>query len=639
MKKNIAIFLAILMLIPSFGVFAYNKEEAELKADTLNLLGLFKGTDKGYELENPLTRIQALIMLIRLSGDENAALYPEEEIAHPFTDAPTWEGAESYLAYGYANKITSGVSDTLFAPNTKASLQMYVTFVLRALGYTDNVWENWEKLGTEAGIINASTERDNFLRGDAAVISRAALEAKVFGTDKTLKEQLIEKGVINEFVLGIAEAGEGKEITKESPLSDILSKTYAGIADIYPQGMMTLSFEISDGIYLVSGIEAEKDEFIAQLSSFIGADAEKISLTEAIVCEPMMTSRAHSVAVLRVAEGADMDMVKKEIKENVDPRKWICVGVNPANVHVENIGNLVLLAMDDGIADQLSANFRSLDNSLSAPSENGFMIIDGKYIEADEHYNEKSAQRFAEKFNSLRSDLFPENKVYYATIPEKSYFVKDKTVNFLNHDTISAFLSDALYDWKGIELSDALTIDDYYLTDRHWKQENLTKVMNKFAEAMEFSYNPNAYVPTVIENYTGDYKKDISDIPSEKLTYLVSDSIKNATVDNFQNKKVTTVYDEAKLTSSIPYDVFLSGATPLTTIKNANAGNNRRLIIIRDSYGSSIAPLFVDAYSEVTLVDLRYMASNLLSQYVDFKDAEILVLLSDKIVNTSTLLK
>ncbi len=639
MKKILAIVLTVALMLSAVSVFAYDASEAQLKADTLNTLGLFKGTDKGYELEKPLTRLEALIMLIRLSGNELNALYPEEEIEHPFTDAPDWEGAESYMAYGYHNKITAGVSETEFAPDAEASLQMFVTFVLRALGYEENVWENWEALGTAAGIIGEATDKTSFLRGDAAIISRAALDATLNNTDKTLKEQLIENGTINAFVLSIAEVGEGKAVTKDSALADILAKTYAGIEDIYPQGLMTMDFKAEGDKYYIAGEEAEKAEFVSYLASFIGADAEKIGLTEAIVCEPMMTSRAHSVAVLRVKDGIDMEMVKSEIRNNVDPRKWICVGVKPENVKVENIGNLVLLAMDDGVGDQLSANFRSMDETLAVPAENGYMFIDGQYIEADAHFSEQSAQKFAEKFQTLKGELFAENKTYFATIPEKGFYVKDKTTHFLNHTSVMAYLSDMLYDWTPIEISDALTLGDYYTTDRHWKQENLFGVMDKFSTAMGFSFSADTYTETVVENYTGDYAKDIANLPAEKLTYLVNDVTTAATVSDFQNKNVTTVYNEEKLSSKIPYDVFLSGATPLTVITNPNAAETRELVIFRDSFGSSIVPLFIEGYSKITLVDLRYMSSTLLKQYVDFANAEVLVLMSDTIVNNSNILK
>ena len=47
----------------------------------------------------------------------------------------------------------------------------------------------------------------------------------------------------------------------------------------------------------------------------------------------------------------------------------------------------------------------------------------------------------------------------------------------------------------------------------------------------------------------------------------------------------------------------------------------------------------IEAYSKITLVDLRYMSSDLLGDYVDFTDAEVLFLMSDKIVNNSIMLK
>jgi len=648
MKKILTVFFAVILSAAlCLCAFAYNKEEATLKADSLNTLGLFNGTENGYELDKPLSRIEALIMLIRLSGNEMNALYPEKELSHPFTDAPDWADASLYMAYGYENKLTNGISETEFAPDERASLQMYVTYVLRALGYKDTeagtVWDNWIFLGEYAGILPESVNRENFLRGDAVIISRAALDAKLCDSEITLKETLIENYAISEFALSIIEAGEGKEITVNSSLNDILAKVYYGVKDIYPQGLMSMHFEIKDGKHLVMGEEMPAEEFSAYLASFIGADAEKIGVTEAVVCEPMMSSKAHSVAVIRVAEGTDIEAAKKEIKENVNPAKWICVSVNPLNVRVENIGSLILLAMDDTCVDELVSNFRSFDTALIAPDANGYLNIDGKFIEAEDGFDIGSAEKFAEKLNALRADYFPENKVFYATIPGKSYFVKDRTTHFLNHDSVNAFLSGALYEWTAIDVASVLTLDDYYSTDRHWRQEELFPVMNLFGEKMGFVINADGYESKVFENYKGDYSKDIPDIAPESLIYMSNDAIKAATVDNYQDtyakEKVTTVYNEAKLTSKTPYDVFLSGATPLTTIKNPSNTLRRKLIIFRDSYGSSIAPLFVEAYSEIVLVDLRYMNSSLLPQFVNFENAEVLFLLSDSIVNNSNLLK
>lgn len=46
-------------------------------------------------------------------------------------------------------------------------------------------------------------------------------------------------------------------------------------------------------------------------------------------------------------EGTDVAGVKTAIRENVDPNKWICVGVSENDVVVDNIGNLVILIMSD----------------------------------------------------------------------------------------------------------------------------------------------------------------------------------------------------------------------------------------------------------------------------------------------------
>lgn len=54
------------------------------RADKLNSLGLFMGTDAGYQLDQPSTRIQGIVMLIRLLGKEDEAL--DETRSAPFND-------------------------------------------------------------------------------------------------------------------------------------------------------------------------------------------------------------------------------------------------------------------------------------------------------------------------------------------------------------------------------------------------------------------------------------------------------------------------------------------------------------------------------------------------------------------------
>ena len=80
------------------------------------------------------------------------------------------------------------------------------------------------------------------------------------------------------------------------------------------------------------------------------------------------------------------------------------------------------------------------------------------------------------------------------------------------------------------------------------------------------------------------------------------------------------------------YDVFVGGATPFVKITNPNSNTDKELILFRDSFGSSIAPLLVENYKSITLVDMRYMNMSLLKEKVEFKNKDILILYSTLII-------
>ena len=85
-----------------------------------------------------------------------------------------------------------------------------------------------------------------------------------------------------------------------------------------------------------------------------------ITYKEALASEPLMSSVAHSVVLVRANNVKDVDNIKKEIKEKIDPRKWVCVGVDEKNVLVESKGDLVILIMDNKYATTIRDNFLNL---------------------------------------------------------------------------------------------------------------------------------------------------------------------------------------------------------------------------------------------------------------------------------------
>ena len=67
--------------------------------------------------------------------------------------------------------------------------------------------------------------------------------------------------------------------------------------------------------------------------------------------------------------------------------------------------------------------------------------------------------------------------------------------------------------------------------------------------------------------------------------------------------------------------------------------NDKELIIFRDSFGSSIAPLLIDGYSKITLVDIRYLHPNILESYIEFDSQDVLFLYSTSVLNNSETIK
>ena len=128
----------------------------------------------------------------------------------------------------------------------------------------------------------------------------------------------------------------------EGKLEDIMDKLYADIAeDNRPGGLGNME------------VNAENVE------SFIGTN--KVEYTEAIASESMMGSIAHSVVLLRVKDASKIEEYKEEIRENVNPRKWVCVGVEKDEVIIENKGDLlvVIIVQDKDNRQKIADAFKN----------------------------------------------------------------------------------------------------------------------------------------------------------------------------------------------------------------------------------------------------------------------------------------
>lgn len=203
------------------GGFTANKiytEKYTKYADALVSLGLFRGTGTGFELEKKGTRLEGIIMLSRLMGEETAALKHSGKTT--FTDLGTWMDAHKYVGFAFDKGYTKGTNpaNTIFEPSTLMAGNIYATFVLRALGYSDTAgdfsWQTADQKLVELGLLTQAEVDEikitGLYRDHIVKISYTALEAKIKGTDKTLGQKLIADGVFTQ-----AQMDNAKKIIKK----------------------------------------------------------------------------------------------------------------------------------------------------------------------------------------------------------------------------------------------------------------------------------------------------------------------------------------------------------------------------------------------------------------------------------------
>lgn len=198
MKQKFRIVLVSMLLVVGMLVAA-GASSYDHCADQLKALGLFQGTEQGYELDRAPTRAEAATMLVRLLGKEADA--QKLEYTAPFTDLEDWQ--KPYVQYLYDNELTSGATETTFEPESLCSAQMYTTFLLRALGYSDAeaadfTYQDAITFGESIGLVDyANCNQQKFLRDHIAAMSLTALNTAVKGDEDTvLLEKLVADGAV-----------------------------------------------------------------------------------------------------------------------------------------------------------------------------------------------------------------------------------------------------------------------------------------------------------------------------------------------------------------------------------------------------------------------------------------------------------
>lgn len=375
-KKLLAVLLCAVLAVGLAAVpaGASNYDDA---ANELKEMNLFRGSDIGFELDRVPTRFEAAAMLVRLFGAEDGAVMDFQlgNISHPFKDVPDW--ADHYVAWMYSNGLTKGISETEYGTGN-CTAQMYCTFILRALGYSeeaeDFTYDKAVEKTAQLGIFNREfIDADNFLRDHVAALSYQALASKVKGSDLMLIEKLVNNGAV--------EAETAHDFIVKA---DIYNRYVAAAAAFATASdlEMTVKNEMvyscdtienaSGSTVTTSAVEIKTDEKGGILGHFF-SDSDGITVEEWIVDDTLYISSDEGKYFMTLGELGIEDIMGEPSVDSGDPLYAIEKIIKNPNGSYTFSYNSAISSISAGMMEQLmgpdiSFSFPKIDTTVTLDS-------------------------------------------------------------------------------------------------------------------------------------------------------------------------------------------------------------------------------------------------------------------------------
>ena len=310
-------------------------------------------------------------------------------------------------------------------------------------------------------------------------------------------------------------------------------------------------------------------------------------------------------------------------------------------------GGSFMTDFEDYTLDQfpLRDAFRSLKANIQLKvfrqkDNNNIYVADGYAAKLEYPYNAASIARAVSRFSFVYENYLQDCNVFLTVVPDKGYYLAEANgYPAMDYEAMFEDLRTGMPWARFIDLTDTLTVDSYYRTDTHWRQEAILPAAEKIAAALGVTvgdFEENTLDTPFYGVYCG---QSALDLEPDRITLMESDLLSDCTVFDYESNSQGSVYYLSRLEGQDPYEVYLSGSRSLLTIENPNAATDRELIIFRDSFGSSVAPLLVRDYAKVTLVDIRYVSPTILGNFLEFGGQDVLFLYSTLVLNNSETIK
>ncbi|MBR2667091.1 MAG: S-layer homology domain-containing protein [Oscillospiraceae bacterium] len=588
----IVILLAVLLPHPGHNTGAaaresYAKATACEKAAVLYDLDLFRGVGgSNLDLVRSPTRTEALVMLIRMMGEESEAL--EGGWEHPFTDVPEW--ADDYIGYAYENGLTNGVSETTFGAGDTVSSANFLTFILRALDYSDQggrgkrnqpdfTWDDPYDLASQVGLLSNEVQLDTFRRADAAAVCYNALFADRKDTDDTLLDQLLRRGIVTDEDL--AAAGLPYAVSDETEAAAI--EASAVVPEDAPYWPHTPSLDCESPLTCqICGTELGPAP-----GHTPGPEATCLTDQTCTVCGKILQPHLDHHYVnsengkYAVCTGCGSIVTYSSVVPD-----QVYIPESTPGGHFHNVGssyfaNAVLICGDYGI------EYFSLSGSGNAAYANTVNTFAAKYPDLN-----------------VTSLLIPKACAFMSPSDRKDMLQNE--TDYIN--ATYSMMSDSVRkaDCMGI-FKEHTGEYLYYRTDHHWTSLGAYYASVAYCQANDITPRPlYNYITVVNTGYVGslyNYSGKQAQLRSNP-DYTVAHLPAAQSTMTYYRDGVAYRGQVINTNASSYASMFINGDQPLTDIVTGNQ-TGRKLIVFKESYGNAFVPYMTDYYDEILVVDIR----------------------------------
>lgn len=246
--------------------------------------------------------------------------------------------------------------------------------------------------------------------------------------------------------------------------------------------------------------------------------------------------------------------------------------------------------------------------------KDGYLFEKFEYTDKDQDNANTNVEIISNFANKMKEQNIP---TYFVLIPNSIYINSNKLPNYVevpNQEEIINQIYSKTENTNNINVIESLKEENkikqlYFKTDHHINSDGAYVVYKEYCKVTNIAIKElNEFNRiTISNNFLGTFDSKaqlINQEPDELFIYQneINTNIKEAIYDK---QTTNSIFNDEYLNGKDKYSYFLNGNNSRAIIKT-NVKNDKKLLVIKDSYAHIISQFLCQDYSEVHFLDPRY---------------------------------